>query len=545
MSKGFLLDKEMLEILTNLDESSVKNVVELLGNLKTGERVITKALFSKNYEKIRNVVVDGKSRMVMEKFFINMGYTRTEIEQEDYTLREEDKKENGSVKILSAPNIAPKKVVVKDFVGYFRARYEFMKKVLEERDLDNLTSIRKLSSKRGNYTVIAAVLSKRVTKNKNILLEVEDLTGSVVVLINQNKKEVFELAKEILVDDILAFDVTGSSEMLFANNIYFPDTALTEKKKFGEDEWVAFCSDFHIGSKMFLEKNLLKFIKWLNGEEGDEKQREIAKKVKYLLVTGDSIDGVGVFPDQDKVLNLKDIRQQYAKLASLLKLVRNDVKIILSPGQHDGVRVAEPQPIVDEDWAPDLMKIDNLILVTNPAMIEIDGGFRILMYHGASFHGIINEIEELRLKYGHDSPTQVVKHLLKRRHLAPMHGLTTYIPNEKEDYMAITQVPDIVATGDLHRPDISSYNNILLIASSCWQSITPFEEKVGNHPDPCKVPLFNLKSREIKIMDFSDEDSSKTFEERLEEDIAEKHKEEAEKLKQEIEKKVGVENENS
>ena len=47
-------------------------------------------------------------------------------------------------------------------------------------------------------------------------------------------------------------------------------------------------------------------------------------------------------------------------------------------------------------------------------------------------------------------------------------------------------------------------NNILLVASSCWQSITPFEEKVGNVPDPCKVPLFNLKSREVKIVDFSE-----------------------------------------
>ena len=47
-------------------------------------------------------------------------------------------------------------------------------------------------------------------------------------------------------------------------------------------------------------------------------------------------------------------------------------------------------------------------------------------------------------------------------------------------------------------------NNILLIASSCWQSITPFEEKVGNEPEPCRVPLFNLKTREIKILDFSD-----------------------------------------
>ena len=129
------------------------------------------------------------------------------------------------------------------------------------------------------------------------------------------------------------------------------------------------------------------------------------------------------------------------------------------------------------------------------------------MYHGASMHGVIGEIEDLRLNSGHDTPTKVAQELLKRRHLAPTHGSVVYIPNEKEDPLMIQQIPDIFATGDLHRPEVSSYNNILLIASSCWQSVTPFEEKVGNHPDPCKVPLFNMMTREIKILDFGDNES--------------------------------------
>jgi DNA polymerase II small subunit/DNA polymerase delta subunit B len=72
--------------------------------------------------------------------------------------------------------------------------------------------------------------------------------------------------------------------------------------------------------------------------------------------------------------------------------------------------------------------------------------------------------------------------------------------------MLIKEVPDIITTGDVHRTDIDSYNNVLIIANSCWQSMTAFEEKVGNVPDPCKVPILNLKSREIRILDFSGED---------------------------------------
>ena len=67
-------------------------------------------------------------------------------------------------------------------------------------------------------------------------------------------------------------------------------------------------------------------------------------------------------------------------------------------------------------------------------------------------------------------------------------------------------MPDVFTTADLHKADVDIYNNILIVCSSCWQSTTPFEEKLGNHPDPCKVPVLNLKSRQIKIMDFSSEE---------------------------------------
>ena len=95
--------------------------------------------------------------------------------------------------------------------------------------------------------------------------------------------------------------------------------------------------------------------------------------------------------------------------------------------------------------------------------------------------------------------------MLKRRHIAPTHGLMDYVPTDEKDGLVIDVVPDIVVTGDQHRAEVDSYNNILLVAGSCWQSVTPFEEKIGNIPDPCKVPLFNLKTREIKIIDFSED----------------------------------------
>jgi DNA polymerase II small subunit len=502
MSKGFLLDKEMLGIFSKLTPEGARNVVEILSSLGVGERVITRNLFEKHFDKLRSFLVAEKGADEILSFFSGIGYTTKE--GGGPSVEPIKKEEVGKIKLLSAPAFPQKKIEVKDFVNHFRSRYEKLKTILEQRDFENLSSIRKIGANHGSYTIIAAVIGKRITKNKNLFIDVEDLTGTSIVLVNQNKKEVFDKARDLLEDDIVAFSVSGTGEMLFANDIIYPEAALQEKKYADVDEYVAFTGDFHAGSTMFLEKNVLRFVKWLNGEEGDENQRALAKKVKYLLLVGDNIDGVNHYPGQEKYLIEKTSVGQYGKVAEILKLIRKDVKIIICPGQHDSVWVGEPQPIIPERWAPELYKMENVILVPNPALVEVDGDFKILMYHGASINRFIDEIPEIRTNFGHSSPTRVVKEILKRRHLAPIHGAMDYIPCEKGDPLVIDPIPDIIATADQHRPEVSIHNNILLVAGSCWQSITPFEEKVGNIPDPCKVPLFNLKTREIKILDFSD-----------------------------------------
>ena len=520
MSKGFFLDKEVLELFSGLSTEDAGKVVDALKGFGVEERVISRKLFENYLEKLRAVLVKEKGDKMYNFLEVASGggdglilKTPQESSPALEETRESEGEITGKVKLISAPAFPQKKINVKDFVKHFRSRYESIKLMLEGRDFENLSSIRKIGDRKGNYTIIAAVLNKRVTKNKNLFVEVEDLTGTSVVLINQNKKEVFEKGRDLLRDDIVAFKVSGDSDMLFANDIVYPEASLSEKRYSKFDEYVAFLSDFHVGSTMFLEKNLLNFIKWLNGKMGDEDQRILAGKVKYLFLLGDNIDGVGHYPGQERYLIQKTSKGQYDKLGEILDKVRKDVRMIMCPGQHDAVWVGEPQPIIGERFAESLHKIKNLTLVPNPSLIEIDGGFRILMYHGASINRFIDEMAEIRTKFGHSSPTRVVREMLKRRHLAPVHGLMDYIPCERGDSLVISKIPDILATADQHRAEVSVFNNILMVASSCWQTITPFEEKVGNVPDPCKVPLFNLKTREIKILDFSDEPKEIKWEE--------------------------------
>ena len=512
--RGILIDRSILELLGDLQDLEIaKNLIERI-EYQYKQKIITKAFFYNNLNKVSEILMNysGEDKRAIEDFLEKLGLD-LKILVFDEKLPQNNKKEefflnrnNHGINLLKIYQNQPKKIEVNDFVKNFRNRFNTLKNFLQERtELENLASISRIENNK-IFSLIAIVYDKKVTKNDNILLELEDLTGKVTAIVNKNRLDVYEKSKEIILDEVIGLKCSGSRDMVFVNDIVFPDIKLLEKKKSNKEELVAFTSDVHVGSDKFLEKNFLKFISWLNGKEGSEKQKEEALKVKYLFITGDSVDGVGVYPGQETQLDIIDVRDQYKKLAELLLMIRNDVKIILFPGQHDAVRVAEPQPIIGETYGGALYNLDNLYLVTNPSLIEVgtDVKFKVLMYHGASMHGIINSIDNLRMNRAHDYPTQIVKYMLKKRHLAPTHSLVTYTPLENEDALLIKEIPDIVATGDLHRPEISDYNGILLFSGSCWQSITPFEEKVGNNPDPCKVPILNLQTREVKMLDFSD-----------------------------------------
>jgi DNA polymerase II small subunit len=510
----------MLNFLNELDDEEVaREIIDKIA-IVSQKKMITKNLVNENLDKIKPLLfsLDGDKKKLVDKYFVNVSISvevKKESSVESVSDKDEKIEENGrgSVKILSSPVIASQKLVVRDFVKYFRSRYTVLKGILQQRpELDNLISIDKISGSR-DVSIIALVTEKHITKNKNIILTVEDLTGKIKILINQNKEEIYEKAKEILLDDVIGFKCNGSRDFLFVNDLFYPECFLKDKKRSDDEVYALFTSDFHIGSGNFLEKNFNKFIDWLNGKDCDEKQKEVLKKIKYMFVVGDSIDGVGIYPGQEKDLKIKSIKDQYVKLAEFYRRIPKHISIIQCAGQHDGVRVAEPQPPIGEDFGEPLQEFENLYLVSNPSLVEIEGkpdkeGFKVLMYHGASMHGIISEIEDLRLANSHATPARVVKHLLFRRHLAPTHGATTYIPDRNEDSMLIKDIPDILTTGDLHKTDIDSYNNVLIISNSCWQSMTAFEEKVGNQPDPCKVPILNLKTREIKVLDFSEVEDS-------------------------------------
>jgi len=296
--------------------------------------------------------------------------------------------------------------------------------------------------------------------------------------------------------------------VLFVNSVIWPDVPLNRQMKRSSTEaYAIFLSDLHVGSKNFLAEEFGRFLSWLRGETGNQAQREIAQKTKYIFIVGDLVDGIGIYPSQKQELVIHDIREQYRECARYLRQIPKHIKIIVCPGNHDAVRIAEPQPPMDSGFAKPLHEMPNLTLLSNPSYVNIHQepgfeGFTVLLYHGYSFDYYISNIESIRTQGGYDRADLMMKYLLKRRHLAPTHTSTLYVPTNQRDPLLIDRIPDFFVTGHIHKTSVSNYKNITLVSGSCWQSKTSFQEKVGHHPEPCRVPVVNLKDRQVRILKF-------------------------------------------
>ncbi len=378
-----------------------------------------------------------------------------------------------------------------DFVQYFRDRYSLLGDLLRKRvSARPIESLKKRNmDAREELSIIGMVLDIRTTAKGHKLIEVEDPSGTIPVLIHKEKdKELFKLAGCVLQDEVVGVTGTlsGDGGLMFANRIIWPDIPGTFKTTLdGKKEGKAvFISDIHVGSKTFLEDAWLKFVDWL----GDD--------INYLVIAGDVVDGIGVFPNQDKELAILDIYEQYEKAARYLNAVPGHIKIIISPGNHDAVRQAEPQPRFPERITR--MFRNDIIFVGNPALVEI-GGAKVLIYHGRSMDDIIAGIPG----FSYNDPTKPMHEMLKLRHLSPIYGGRVSIAPEKKDHFVIDPIPDILHCGHVHTVGVSHYRDVLTINSGTWQSQTEFQKRMNLKPVPAQATVVDLTNMKYTIMPFN------------------------------------------
>jgi len=415
------------------------------------------------------------------------------------------------VKVLYSYDKKSKKRSFDDFVKFFNFRFKALERLIRQRpEMQGLISISKVGIKeeKEQVSIIGMIKKKSITKNNNFLLILEDLSGQISVLIHKNNKEVHEIAKDLVLDEVVGVVGVLGRNIVFTNNVIFPDISLNKELKKGPTEaYAVFISDFHVGSKFFLRKEFEKFIGWINGKTGNEEQKRIAEKTKYIFLCGDLVEGVGVYPGQEEDLEIPDIKDQYRELAGYLSKINHNKKLIICPGNHDAGRIAEPQPPLYNDFAEDLWKLPNAIIVSNPALVNIDStedfsGLDILLYHGFSLIYYANNVESIRNAGGQKRADLIMKFLLQRRHLAPTHESNMYIPDSEEDPLVIDKVPDIFVTGHIHRAAASQYRNVTLLNTSCWGKITEDQEKRGLEPQPGRAFMLNIQTRKVKVINF-------------------------------------------
>jgi DNA polymerase II small subunit len=386
---------------------------------------------------------------------------------------------------------------LEDFVGYFQNRYSQLSDILMTRAGNEVVSIADLKKKAGSKVrLIVMVSEKRRTKNGHVLLILEDMSGTVTALVPASNQSLISSSGNILLDEVIAVDGRKSKDLFIIDAVFEPDLPLKDVKTIDEDIMLATLSDFHIGSKLFMQKNFENFIAWINGDFGDEKLRELASKVKYITIAGDLVDGIGVYPGQEEELSLTDIYEQYEAFSDYMQQIPDYIHIIISPGNHDAVKAADPQPPIPKELVPELYKMSNITFIPSPATIELHG-LKTLIYHGTSFDGTIAAMPGLN----YEQVEKVMVETLKKRHLHPIYGEKPITP-EKRDHLVISEIPDIFHAGHIHKNAYEKYRGVICVNSGAWQETTPYQVKLGHKPTPCILPLIGMKSGKINVVRF-------------------------------------------
>lgn len=384
---------------------------------------------------------------------------------------------------------------IKDFSAYFKSRYHKLKDILNKRgDLKDHKPINKIRKSEDVIKIIGIVNEVKNTKNNHKIIEIEDETGSINALVHNENHQLFERAEKIVKDEIIGIIGSKKGSLVIASELVHPGVPRIDEKQM--DFSAVFTSDIHIGSSTFLGNAFNRFINWINGDFGDENQREIASSVKYLVIAGDLVDGIGVYPNQEKELIIKDIYGQYEEAARLLGEIREDIKIIIAPGNHDAARLAEPQPAITQSYAESLYELKNAEFVSNPGIVSLDG-ISTLIYHGRSFDDMAMSIKG----FSHQQSDLIMRELLEKRHLAPIYGERTALASEYEDHLVIEEVPDVFHTGHVHINAYKKHKGVHMINSGTFQSQTEFQKIYNIMPTCAEVPVIYKGS--FKLLKFA------------------------------------------
>jgi len=504
---GYQLDKEAFTLLETL--SKTEDPVALMEKvIKKAEALAPKPLFiGRNF--LEDLMAEEEKASKMEaELKPAISAPSPSLPQPPYEARKEAfkpyaKEVDAQIKVLDDPTGEVCTTgTIEEYLEYFQDRFRRLQKFLRQRiDARDATTIPEALKAPANskIKVIGMITDKRESKQRTFL-RIEDTEASATALVPPNlEKTVLEKTQALLLDQVVCIiAIKGRDNLLILEDVFLPEIPQKTPRKASEPVYAALTSDLHVGSRQFMREEFHRFLLWLNGKLGNPHLREVASHVKYVVIAGDLVDGIGIYPGQARELAIKDIHRQYSVVARYLEHIPDYIELIVIPGNHDASRKALPQPAIPKDYAEPVYEARQIHSLGNPCTISLHD-VELLLYHGRSIDDVVAVVPGM----SHSTPDKAMRLLLQCRHLAPIYGQRTPIAPEKRDFMVIERVPDIFHAGHVHVVKCDTYRGTQIVNSGAWQEQTEYMKKMGFVPVPGIVPVVNLQTLQINTVNFT------------------------------------------
>ncbi len=445
------------------------------------------------FQDLMKRIIKSKNRNNDDNFMVSLDDVRQNIVQPDV---ETDASKVDDYEVLDGNDVLQKQLEgVNGYHLLMKNRFSKYKQIMYDRqDSRKITRISTLVQHTDqNEYKIAGLLKSRNKLDKSYEIELEDESTDLRLLVTDGNN--IRKVESFLIDQMVIADVVFSKKIgrFIVKNCYSLDVPaeVFQSVEGVEPVYGVFLSDIHVGSKTFLNREFQDFLNWINGRSGD---LEVVSKIRYVVIAGDLVDGIGVYPGQEEELTELNLSKQYDEFAGLMAQIPKSIKIFVSPGNHDATRQALPQPPIFKRYAKALYEMDNVILLGDPCLVRLHG-VNTLVYHGQSLVDIVGSSPGITF----DKPAEAMKVLLKARHLAPTHG-STRVALEEDDKLVIKIVPNIFHCGHIHTVQTLKYKGTLLVNSGTWQDQTQFQKRMGIVPNPAIAVVVDLNSLKVKMM---------------------------------------------
>ncbi|MCI0498034.1 MAG: DNA-directed DNA polymerase II small subunit, partial [Thermoplasmata archaeon] len=379
---------------------------------------------------------------------------------------------------------------IDDFVSLFRDRYRRISALLRRRsELNGIVPISR--AEEGSPVYVVGMVSELITSRRgNKLARVEDDSGDVLVLLNDKSPNL--VRDEVVGVSGRVLPRSRETKLIASDYIVRPQLEMREPNRSAVSVEAVLLSDLHVGSANFLTDEWDALVEFLNGRGP---YGHAAQRIGYLLLAGDLVDGIGVYPGQIDDLAVKDIYEQYRLLARLLSGVPPTVKVVVQCGNHDIVRGTEPQPMLPEDIRA--LFADNTMFVPNPVWLDIHG-VTVLMYHGRGIDDLVTACPGVT----YHNPLDAMRLMLDMRHLAPVYGGKTPIAPGPVDHLVLDPVPDVFLTGHVHSWGVDNYRGTIIVNGSTWQSQTDYQRLMNFSPMPARATVLDLSTLKPRLLNF-------------------------------------------